>query len=72
MKRNRRKTPETPEEHRARSRRGGKAGRGAAKCRRDQMLTFWQKVRAGEVPKPKPRGKAKPKQMILEGIDDAK
>ena len=61
---------ETPEEKRQRMRRMGMAGRGAAKCRKNQMLSFWAKVRAGELPRPRPRGKAKPKQMLLEGIID--
>ena len=71
MKRLKREKPETPEEFRERMRTIGRAGRGPAKCRKTQMLSFWQKVRAGELPKPKPRGKAKPKQMVLEVIDNA-
>ena len=48
------------------SARGGRAGRGDCKRRTAQMLAYWRKVRAGELPKPKPRGKAKPKQKVLE------
>ena len=66
------KTRRTTEQRRADSAKGGKAGRGAAKCRKTQMLSYWRKVRAGELPKPKPRGKAKPKQMVLEVIENAR
>ena len=44
----------------------GRAGRGDCKRRTAQMLEYWRKVRAGELPKPKRRGKGKPKQKVLE------
>lgn len=47
-------------------RKGGRAGRGAGKDRSTQMLSYWAKVRAGEVPAPRRKGiKRKPKQREL-------
>lgn len=41
---------------------GGLAGRGSVKQRSQQMKLYWSRVRAGELPHRRPRGKNKPKQ----------
>lgn len=44
---------------------GGLAGRGSNKQRSAQMKIYWSRVRAGELPLPRRRGKALPKQRTL-------
>lgn len=47
-------------------RKAGRAGRGQSKNRSVQMLAYWARVRAGEIPAPRRKGiKWKPRQLRL-------
>ena len=73
MTKNKRTRPETVEERIEKCRAAGRAGRGESKQRTEQMKRFWERVRAGELPRPKivPRGKGRGKQLIMKEIDNA-